>query len=116
MTSRPAAEGGVDSTVPHGRLDRYDRDMLAFFAKWAPYGGPPASEVFPEFGISLPHLLARVEEIVHASVRADIPDPDAVLLHRVRCLVLARRNAAATRTAGSANGTGAHTMSARAVE
>ncbi len=58
--------------------------MLAFFVKWAPYGGPPPAEVFPEFGISAACLLTRIEEIAFTSQGADVPDADAVLLHRVR--------------------------------
>ncbi|WFR72859.1 hypothetical protein P9209_02850 [Prescottella defluvii] len=39
-----------------------DHDLLAFAARWAPFGGPPAEETFVRFGMTLPRFHVRVQE------------------------------------------------------
>lgn len=37
---------------PDRELERFDRHLLAFTIKWAPFGGPPEDECFVEFGMN----------------------------------------------------------------
>ncbi|WP_430335020.1 hypothetical protein [Rhodococcus sp. ACT016] len=39
-----------------------DHDLLAFAARWAPFGGPPAEDTFVRFGMTLPRFRIRVQE------------------------------------------------------
>jgi hypothetical protein len=45
-------------------MDRFEREILDFIRSWAPYGGPPADEVWTEFGMSHDQLMDRVQQIV----------------------------------------------------
>jgi hypothetical protein len=47
-------------------MDRYDRDILDFVRSWAPYGGPPADEIWAEFGMTREQLFDRVDVIISA--------------------------------------------------
>ncbi|WP_142389915.1 hypothetical protein [Mycobacterium sp. shizuoka-1] len=39
---------------------------MTFMRSWAPYGGPPADEVLPEFGMTRDQLVARYQQILDA--------------------------------------------------
>lgn len=49
-----------------GIADRYEHDIITFMRSWAPYGGPPADEVLPEFGLTREQLVARYHQILDA--------------------------------------------------
>ncbi|MBI5337814.1 MAG: hypothetical protein HZB45_09045 [Mycolicibacterium rufum] len=49
-----------------GIADRYEHDIVTFMRSWAPYGGPPADEVLPEFGLTREQLVARYHQILDA--------------------------------------------------
>lgn len=74
---------GRVTTVPDAhRLDRYERDVLAFVIAWAPYGGPPDDEVLPEFGITKPDLITRAADIVRGHLAVRLHPGDCVLLQQ----------------------------------
>ncbi|GAA1653025.1 hypothetical protein MMUR_29030 [Mycolicibacterium murale] len=75
------------------RLDRYERAMLSFYVRWAPYGGPPEAEVFPEFGLSLGQMLDRVQEIIASRGVYALSAEDLRLMHLARCVALRRGRA-----------------------
>lgn len=47
-----------------GVADRFEHDIVTFMRNWAPYGGPPADEVLPEFGLTRDQLVQRYHQIV----------------------------------------------------
>jgi hypothetical protein len=54
--------------VPNGFIaDRFAHDIVTFMRNWAPYGGPPADEVLPEFGLTREQLVTRYHEIMAAA-------------------------------------------------
>lgn len=44
--------------------DRFAHDIVTFMRSWAPYGGPPADEVLPEFGLTRDQLVQRYQQIL----------------------------------------------------
>jgi hypothetical protein len=55
--------------MSHGGIaDRFAHDIVTFMHNWAPYGGPPADEVLPEFGLTRDQLVQRYQHIVAAEV------------------------------------------------
>ncbi|ORV88703.1 hypothetical protein AWC12_12480 [Mycolicibacterium iranicum] len=44
--------------------DRFTHDIVTFMRSWAPYGGPPADEVLPEFGLTRDQLIERYHQIL----------------------------------------------------
>ena len=49
-----------------GPADRFEHDIVTFMRSWAPYGGPPADEVLPEFGMTREQLVLRYQQILAA--------------------------------------------------
>ncbi|WP_193043725.1 hypothetical protein [Mycolicibacterium baixiangningiae] len=49
-----------------GIADRFAHDIVTFMRNWAPYGGPPADEVLPEFGMTRDQLVQRYQLILAA--------------------------------------------------
>lgn len=47
-----------------GIANRFEHDIVTFMRSWAPYGGPPADEVLPEFGLTRDQLVQRYYQIV----------------------------------------------------
>lgn len=47
-----------------GVADRFEHDIVTFMRSWAPYGGPPADEVLPEFGLTREQLVQRYQQIL----------------------------------------------------
>jgi hypothetical protein len=45
-------------------MDRFDREILEFVHRWAPYGGPPADEALPEFGMTREQIFERFHLIL----------------------------------------------------
>jgi hypothetical protein len=70
------------------QLDRFDRDLLAFMLSWAPYGGPPDSECFVEFGMNADRVRERCVEVVCAARAVDYGDTERSLLLRASRLLL----------------------------
>jgi hypothetical protein len=51
--------------MPNGGIaDRFAHDIVSFMRAWAPYGGPPADEALPEFGLTRDQLIQRYQQIV----------------------------------------------------
>ncbi|WP_199253651.1 hypothetical protein [Mycolicibacterium mengxianglii] len=51
--------------MPDGGIaDRFAHDIVTFMRNWAPYGGPPADEVLPEFGLTRDQLAQRYRLIL----------------------------------------------------
>jgi hypothetical protein len=59
-TDKPDAVAGP----PRLRLDRFDRDLLAFVLSWRRYGGPPEAECLVEFGLNRDQVHERCMELV----------------------------------------------------
>ena len=53
--------------------DRFAHDIVTFMRNWAPYGGPPADEVLPEFGLTRDQLVTRYQEIMTAAAARRTP-------------------------------------------
>jgi hypothetical protein len=84
VTQSSATPEAVELSIAANRLDNFDREMLSFVIRWSPYGGPPESEVFPEFGISLSCLIERIGQIVDAFDCVCVSVKDRHLLERAR--------------------------------
>lgn len=69
-------------------LDRFDRDLLAFTLSWAPYGGPPDSECFVEFGMSPDRVHERCMQVICTCHAADYGDAEHLLLVRASELLV----------------------------
>ncbi len=80
-------------------MDSFERQLVQFVVLWAPFGGPPAEEMLPSFGLSPPLLARRFNQIVSdlAQTTACLNEDDAHLLAE------ARRAMPALRRAGSAH-------------
>ncbi len=74
--------------------DRFAHDIVTFMRSWAPYGGPPADEVLPEFGLTRDQLVQRYQQIL--AVRA----AEAEQMRRKPWLAL-RHNASRADAAGA---------------
>jgi len=61
----------VPIAMPVGdlRLDWYDRRILEYVLRWAPYSGPPADEAFVQFGLNPDELGRRFCAVVDAFAR-----------------------------------------------
>lgn len=70
-------------------IDAFDRELLEFIMTWMPYGGPPAEEILPRFGIHADALVVRVQDIVTGGLSRSPVGPDVVLLHRSRLAMTA---------------------------
>jgi hypothetical protein len=70
------------------KLDRFDRDLLAFVLSWAPYGGPPGNECFVEFGMSTERVRERCMEVVCAARAIEFVEAECSLLLRASRLLL----------------------------
>jgi hypothetical protein len=70
------------------KLDRFDRDLLAFLLSWAPYGGPPDNECFVEFGMNAERLHERCVHVVSTTRAVDCGEEDRDLLLRACRLLL----------------------------
>ena len=40
-------------------MDRYNLALIDFHRRWEPFGGPPNSEIFAEFGLTVNQFYAR---------------------------------------------------------
>lgn len=60
MTTDPAPK----TARPVSRQDTFVWQLLELMVIWAPYGGPPAEETMPRFGLSRRDFHARFREIV----------------------------------------------------
>jgi hypothetical protein len=74
------------------QLDRFDRDLLAFMLSWAPYGGPPDSECFVEFGMNADRVRERCMQVVCTARAVDYVETECSLLLRTSRLLLGPQN------------------------
>lgn len=63
-------------------MDRFDRDIVEFMLRWAPYGGPSEEDTMPEFGMNCPELRERAVGIIRDSLQESITLDDRILLLR----------------------------------
>ena len=88
---RPARANRVDmqpdQNATQPALDKFDREMINYVLRWMPYGGPPADETLPSFGILHYELSDRIREIAYTATRHSLPTAERLLL--VRALVAA---------------------------
>lgn len=65
-------------------LPRFETELLAWVIAWAPYGGAPDDETFPEFGLSSSEVAERVTRLVCSRLSGKVPTPqaDRVLIAR----------------------------------
>jgi hypothetical protein len=63
-------------------MDRCDRELVEFWLSWLPYGGPPADEVMPEFGMSKNQLYLRVIAVVQTNLNRRMAIDERILLMR----------------------------------
>lgn len=72
-------------------MDWFDRQIVQFVVLWAPFGGPPAEDVLPRFGLTPTHLTRRFAQIITNLDGADdvLDDDDAQLIVRARRLLAA---------------------------
>ena len=85
----PRGSGSVTKGGSRKRkLDRFDRDLLTFMLSWAPYGGPPDSECFVEFGMNAERVLQRCMQVVSTTRAVDCADDERELLLRTCRLLL----------------------------
>jgi hypothetical protein len=94
VPSPPARSGSpVAEQVRADPMDPFDRDLITFVIRWAPYGGPPRDEVLPAFGISANRLEERVLAIVRCYWMRNLAAEDrsllldAAALLRSRCVI-----------------------------
>ena len=83
MERRVSPRGGGSVTGSGSRkrkLDRFDRDLLTFVLSWAPYGGPPDSECFVEFGMNAERVRERCLEVVCTARAIEHNDEERSLL------------------------------------
>ncbi|MGE0220499.1 hypothetical protein [Mycolicibacterium sp.] len=45
-------------------MQRYERALIEFAVRWAPFGGPSDSDIFEQFGIDRNRFLHILEELV----------------------------------------------------
>lgn len=64
-------------------MDRFDREILEFVLNWAPYGGPPAGDALPLFGLTDRQLGDRIRCIIVHSLAGRLSPDDRDLLLRV---------------------------------
>ena len=85
----PRGSGSVSKGGSRKRqLDRFDRDLLTFVLSWAPYGGPPDSECFVEFGMSTDRVRERCMEVVCTARPIEYDDAECTMILRCRRLLL----------------------------
>ena len=85
------------------KLDRFDRDLLAFLLSWAPYGGPPDNECFVEFGMNAERLRERCVHVVSTTRAVDCGEEDRDLLLRTCRLLWGNPNQRERRSSASLN-------------
>lgn len=83
MTDDAATADSAQPTV----LAKYDRALVAHFARWIPFGGPGAEQVYEEFGLALANAYRRVlylsePNILNSVAMEDRADLGVVASHR----------------------------------
>jgi hypothetical protein len=73
------------------RIDAFERELIDYIVLWAPYGGPPADEILPRFGILNSQLPDRVLKIVSRTLHDALPAADRALLIRALATVTRSR-------------------------
>jgi hypothetical protein len=84
-------EPNAAADSPRRRLDRYDRDLLAFMLSWRRYGGPPEGECLVEFGLSRDQVHERCMELVCRCHPSAYRDGERTLLLRAGGMLLPDR-------------------------
>ena len=90
-----------DPAPPGPPVDRFDLEIVEFMLAWAPYGGPPADECVPLFGMSRDRLLARFRAIVADGERRHLGESEVALLERAATLIEIRSVRAAEPSLGN---------------
>lgn len=90
---RPAPNrlGAGPSKPSTCELQPFDRALLEWIVVWAPYGGAPEDETFPEFGLSDRQLADRVALLVSDRHAGGLSvEADRILVSRVRKALLSK--------------------------
>ncbi len=66
-------------------MDPFDRQIVQYVIRWAPFGGPPDDEVFPCFGLTPAQLGQRFDEIASTMLSSD--DSTSIDDHELRIAV-----------------------------
>lgn len=70
-------------------MDWYDRRIIEFVVRWAPFGGPPDDDLLPRFGLTRRQFAERFKYIVSAKEEPTLADSDRELLAEARQLLTA---------------------------
>ena len=67
-------------------MDPFDRQIVQFVVRWAPFGGPPDEDVLPGFGLTPAELHQRFRQIVAemTSSETTLSAEDTALLFKAR--------------------------------
>jgi hypothetical protein len=67
-------------------MDWFDRKLVEYVLRWAPYGRLRDEDVFPEFGMATYQVYERFSRIVSMTVSraTDLDDLDRALVDRAR--------------------------------
>ncbi len=74
-------------------MDWYDRRIVEFVVRWAPFGGPPDDDLLPRFGLTRRQFAERFQYIVSTKVESTLADSDRDLLAEARNLLTTVRKA-----------------------
>ena len=90
----PASDEASSGTRRRFSLDRFERDVLEFVLRWAPYGGPRDEDTLPQFGMTCERLRERFRAIVRDFTKAGDAGADHALIDRAVRLLEAELQAA----------------------
>jgi hypothetical protein len=73
-------------------VDWFDRQILQYVLRWAPFGKPPEEDVYPNFGMNIYQLTDRFADIVKTmnSRKHQLDPNDTDLLAKARSHPMAR--------------------------
>ena len=76
-------------------MDPFDRQIVQFVVRWAPFGGPPDEDILPGFGLTPVELRQRFRQIVAemTSPETTLSDEDTALLAKARRATFPARRA-----------------------
>ncbi|WP_143543231.1 hypothetical protein [Rhodococcus sp. NCIMB 12038] len=55
-------------------MDKYNLALIEFYRRWEPFGGPPASEILAQFGLSENQFHARYRALTRNRKGARVPE------------------------------------------
>lgn len=61
-------------------MNTFERSIVSYSLAWAPFGGPPKDEIFPEFGLTPNQFRRRFRRII---VRMSLSENELDASHRL---------------------------------